>query len=139
MKLVISESQLNFLKENTEQKISIFENAANMLLKKKYDWFIKLDIDNMVVSSTTPVTKNNKITFDGTVYVDKDLGYEMFRKGWGETEIWNTVEFHAILNEELTEEIKTIFKLIIESLYPKYSIKYLQFLTLTVKFIDKFE
>ena len=136
MKFIISESQLQILKEANQENISFFERIANLYLKKKYDWFIKLDIDDMVISSTSPVTKNNRITFDGTVYVDKDLGYEMFRKGWGETQIWDTVEFHAILDEKLIEEIKSMFKLILKTIYPKNSIKYFDFLTLTVQFVD---
>lgn len=70
MKYIIKESQLTII----EMRLKYLNKIMNLKLPKKYNWFKKIDIDN--VSSNSSYRAN----LQGTILVDIDWAEEQYKR-----------------------------------------------------------
>ncbi len=114
-----------------------YSKLVNALFSKKYSWFKKIDIDNVIYNKLK--YKPSFLNLKGTIYVDSDWGHKQFREYYYDLAFPEDTElsFGDIMGGDLSKEIQDDFKTIFSSLYGTQIPTYMSFTWLMVKFVDE--
>ena len=145
MKILINKHQFrNLLSEDIMRYDSTdlknYNLVVNKILKKKYDWFHKVDITYLSFHS-----EMRYIGLEGKIYVDEDWGAKQWREYHystpfpGNTDEYDGVSFGDIIGGDLSMEIKDIFIDNFKMLTTEFRAKTLSWSWLTTIFVENLE
>lgn len=120
----------------TPDYVSKFEKFCNLIFKKKYEWFKKIEISSLTIKES--VTRRNDLYFvniEGTIFVDEDWGYKSFREYHYSSPISEDILFGDIISSELGNEIRMYLKELLKTVIKK-EIYNVSFSKVNVTFVD---
>ena len=143
MKILINEHQYkNLLSEDITRydatDLKNYNLIVNKILKKKYDWFHKVDISYLSFHS-----EMKYIGLEGKIYVDEDWGAKQWREYHystpfpGNTDEYDGVSFGDIIGGDFSIEIKDIFIDNFKMITTEFRAKTLSWAWLTTIFVEK--
>jgi len=124
----------NRVREFDEETAKVYEKLLNKIMKKKYNWFDKIDINQLTYSNIPPPY----VGIRANIFVDEDWGGNQ----WREYNYSNTLpsldeelSFGDIIGGDLAEELRDIF-LTVFQMVTGLKIKYISFSWVDTYFVD---
>ena len=100
-------------KEFNKKETKIYEKALNVILRKNFGWFKKIEIDYLSIGYSKIVSRVSQIGIQGTIYVDEEWVAKQYREYHYSSTYPNIneeeISFGDIIGGDLSRELKDIF------------------------------
>jgi hypothetical protein len=117
--------------------IKVFNKLLNRELKKRYEWFEKIEIDELTYNSNHSGAPFMYIGISGDIFVDEDwVGNQWMKYNYSRPLTKDELSFGDIIGKEESKEIQDIIFLIFSAITARTP-KYLSFSWINVNPIEK--
>lgn len=89
-----------------EDTVSIYEKILNRQMKKKFDWFDKIEVYEL---SFDYLGFNPYLGIKAKIYVDEDWGGKQFREYYYTTSMTDELSFGDIIGGDLSRQVQRVF------------------------------
>lgn len=128
---------LNEIKIYDKELVKIYSGLLNKILKKKYDWFDKIEITYISYDNRL---SHNYMGMEGKIYVDKEWGAKQWREFHYSAPFPSEDEelsFGEIIGGKISEELQNDFKIVFAMVFGEGVPKYMSFNWIDTYFVEK--